>query len=112
MGDSSARKNAAARQDAAHDPGEGFDGPYDDVFEALFEREEAQNLRIRADLMRALRQLIEEEGWTQEEAARRLGTHQPHVSDLMRGKIGAFSIDRLVNMLAAAGRRVRVHVAT
>ncbi len=33
---------------------------------------------------------------------------QPRVSDLMRGKIELFSVDTLVNMLAAAGMRVEL----
>jgi predicted XRE-type DNA-binding protein len=35
---------------------------------------------------------------------------QPRISDLMRGKIELFGIDMLVNMLAAAGLRVRLQV--
>jgi predicted XRE-type DNA-binding protein len=50
-------------------------------------------------------------GWTQVEAARRLGVTQPRISDLLRGKINLFALDTLVNMLAAAGLHVEVHVA-
>ena len=35
---------------------------------------------------------------------------QPRVSDLMRGKINLFGLDTLVNMAAAAGLRVEMHV--
>jgi len=39
-----------------------------------------------------------------------LALRSPGVSDLMRGKIHLFSIDTLVNMLAAAGLRVDLRV--
>jgi predicted XRE-type DNA-binding protein len=37
-----------------------------------------------------------------------LGVSQPRISDLMRGKIDLFSLDTLVNMLAAAGLKVEI----
>ncbi|HET6568553.1 MAG TPA: helix-turn-helix transcriptional regulator [Rhodothermales bacterium] len=73
-----------------------------------FEREEAASLQIRSDLMIRLRQYIKEARLTQEQAAERLGVHQPRVSDLVRGKIEVFSIDSLVDMLAKAGVQVQV----
>ena len=39
------------------------------------------------------------------------GVSQPRVSDLMRGKITLFSLDMLVNMVAAAGLHVEIRVA-
>jgi predicted XRE-type DNA-binding protein len=47
---------------------------------------------------------------SQTEAAKVFGVTQPRVSDLMRGKIELFGIDMLVNMLAAAGLRVKLQV--
>jgi predicted XRE-type DNA-binding protein len=79
------------------------------VFRDLgFPRVEAENLRIRTDLMVCLEKLIEREGLTQTAAARLFGVSQPRVSDLVRGRIDLFSIDALVNMLAKAGVRVTV----
>ena len=81
------------------------------AFEALgFAAEEAEHLRIRAELMLALTQLIDAQGWTQAEAARQLGVTQPRISDLVRGKIERFSIDTLVDLLTAAGASVTVTV--
>lgn len=71
-----------------------------------FPPEEAENLKVRAKLMSELRDLIADV--TQVEAARLLGVTQPRVSDLKRGKIGLFTIDALVNMLAHAGIKMRV----
>jgi predicted XRE-type DNA-binding protein len=70
----------------------------------------AENLKMRSALMIALMQRIRERGWTQIEAAHRLGVTQPRVSDLLRGKISLFGIDTLINMVAAIGLHVDVQV--
>ena len=72
---------------------------------------EAENMKLRAALMMALEAHIKHQGWTQANAALRLGVTQPRVSDLMRGKIALFSLDTLVNMVVAAGLHVELHVA-
>jgi predicted XRE-type DNA-binding protein len=82
-----------------------------DVFTDLgFAPGEAENLRIRSAMMRALVAFIRQENLTQAQAAKRLGITQPRISDLMRGKIHLFSIDNLVVLLAAAGLRVDLKV--
>lgn len=81
------------------------------VFEDLdFAPEEAEHLRVRADLMIALSSFIEERGLTQVQAAELFGVSQPRVSDLVRGKIDRFSVDTLIAMLGAAGVKVQVTV--
>jgi predicted XRE-type DNA-binding protein len=81
------------------------------VFEDLgFNREEALNLKIRADLMLNIRRFIQTQGWTQKQAALFFGETQPRISDLMNGDIERFSIDKLVMMLAQAGMDVRFEV--
>jgi predicted XRE-type DNA-binding protein len=82
-----------------------------DVFSDMgFPPAEAENLRIRSAMMRALIEFIRKNKLTQARAAHLLGVTQPRVSDLMRGKIHLFSIDSLVNLLAAAGLRVNLTV--
>jgi len=82
-----------------------------DVFADLdFTPAEAQNLRIRSAMMRALIDFVRNNKLTQARAARLLGVSQPRISDLMRGRINLFSIDNLVNLLAAAGLRVDLKV--
>jgi predicted XRE-type DNA-binding protein len=71
---------------------------------------EAENLRIRSAMMRALIEFIRNSKLTQARAAKLLGVTQPRISDLVRGKVHLFSIDNLVNLLAAAGLRVDVSV--
>ncbi len=84
----------------------------DNVFlDCGFPPAEAENLRIRAKLMMALTGYIQKRKITQSRAARIMGVSQPRISDLMRGKIGLFTIDTLVNMVAAAGLKVDVDIA-
>ena len=71
---------------------------------------QAENMRLRSSLMMALKDHIAREGLSQSQAAKVFGVTQPRVSDLMRGKIGLFSLDSLVNMLAAAGLHVEMRV--
>ena len=71
---------------------------------------EAENLRIRAKMMMALTGYVQERKITQSRAAIVMGVSQPRISDLVRGKIGLFTIDTLVNMLTAAGLKVDVDI--
>ncbi len=82
---------------------------YASVWDALAENPaEAANLRLRSALMRQIAALVERKGWTQAEAATRCGVTQPRINDLLRGRISRFSLDALVNLAAALGRRVTV----
>ena len=79
------------------------------VFRDLgFNPEEAANLKVRARLMVEVEKYIRARHLTQKEAAARLGVTQPRISDLMRGKIGLFSVDMLITMLTHAGLMVDV----
>ncbi len=71
---------------------------------------EAENMKLRSTLMMALERHINTKGWTQSEAAKKLGVTQPRVSDLLRGKINLFGLDTLVNMAFAAGLHVEMQV--
>ncbi len=79
------------------------------VFRDLgFSDDEAENLKLRADLMIEITRLIQSRELTQARAAALLGVAQPRISDLMRGKIERFSVDTLVAMLGHAGIHVRL----
>ena len=69
---------------------------------------QAQNLRVRADLMIELIRIVRSRKLTQMAASRLFRVSQPRISDLMTGKIDRFSIDALVEMLWRSGRRVEV----
>ena len=70
--------------------------------------EEAANLSLRSELMTGIETIIQENGWKQAEAAKRCGVTQPRINDLLRGRISKFSIDALVNIASALGRKVTV----
>jgi predicted XRE-type DNA-binding protein len=72
--------------------------------------EEAENMKLRSELMMALKEHITLTSLSQAQAAKDFGVTQPRVSDLMRGKIGLFGLDALVNMAAAAGLHVEMRV--
>lgn len=70
-----------------------------------------ENMKVRSALMIALKERIEAEGLSQASAAKLFGVTQPRISDLLRGKVTLFSIDTLINMLAAAGLHVELYIA-
>ena len=71
---------------------------------------EAQNLRMRSAMLRALEDFIEGNNLTPARAAKLLGVTEARVADLAKGKINAFSLSDLVKLLAKAGLRVDIQV--
>jgi predicted XRE-type DNA-binding protein len=71
---------------------------------------EAENLRIRAKMMMALTDYIQDRKITQFRAAKIMGVSHPRICGLVRGKIGLFTIDTRVNMVTAAGLKVDVDI--
>jgi predicted XRE-type DNA-binding protein len=67
-------------------------------------------MKHRSALMMAISEHIKTKGINQTDAARIFGVSQPRISNLMRGKIGLFSIDTLVAMLAVAGIEIDIRV--
>ena len=83
----------------------------DNVFRDIgFGEVEAENLKLRSDLMIRIEKYVKQSGMTQAEAARELGITQPRLNQLLKGKIQLFSLDALLNMLAEAGMRVNMTV--
>jgi predicted XRE-type DNA-binding protein len=84
---------------------------FDSVGDAISDTpEEASNLRLRAELMRKIATIIQENPWSQGEVAIRCHVTQPHINDLLRGRISRFSLDSLVNIATVLGKRVRVEL--
>jgi len=63
---------------------------------------------MRSHLMEEISGVVMRSGWTQAETANRCGGTHLRINDLSRGRISRFSIDALVNIAAALGRKVRV----
>jgi predicted XRE-type DNA-binding protein len=82
------------------------------VFDALADTPaEATNMKARAELLSALRARVRSWELSQEAAAQRLGITRPRLNDLMRGKLGKFSLDALVNLTSAAGLVLQITIA-
>ena len=75
-----------------------------------FSKVEAENLRLRSQLMRQIDAYYQESGMTQAAAARALGLTQPRLNALLKGRLSQFSLDALVNIASKAGMNVRLVV--
>jgi predicted XRE-type DNA-binding protein len=73
-----------------------------------FDEAEAENLKLRAELMMRIEEHYRKSGMTQSDAAEALGLTQPRLNALLKGKIGLFSLDALVNIANRAGLNVRL----
>jgi predicted XRE-type DNA-binding protein len=70
----------------------------------------AEREQLKADLTLQIYRLIKQRGLTQARAGEILDMQQPHVSALMRGHSGAFSVERLLQCLTALGQDVEITV--
>jgi predicted XRE-type DNA-binding protein len=73
-----------------------------------FPHPEREHLKARLTL--PLYRLIKDRELTQAQAGAILGIRQPHVSALMRGQSGNFSVERLLDFLNALGQDVEIRV--
>ena len=81
----------------------------DNIFADLG-RPNADELLAKAELSRTIRQLIAALGLTQAKAAGVLGISQPDVSNLHRGRLAGFSMERLYRFLNSLGQDVQIVV--
>lgn len=68
-------------------------------------------MQLRAQLAEALRVWMENNDFSQADAAKNLGISQPRVSEIMRGKLELLSLDYLVGLCAKAGMPVKMRLA-
>ena len=76
-----------------------------------FDEAEAHVMALRAELMVRLSQEFKAKGWTQAQAAKRLGVTQPRVSKLNKGAWQDFSLDMLLTLAGRAGLHAELRVA-
>ena len=75
-----------------------------EVFDALTDTPaKAADLKARSDLLSALTDRVKAWELPRSAAARRLSITPARLDDLLRGKLGRFFLDDLVNLTAAAG---------
>ncbi|MBI2718008.1 MAG: XRE family transcriptional regulator [Rhizobiales bacterium] len=84
---------------------------FDNIWDAIEDSPaEAVNMRARAEIMMAIRSMVESWGITQARSAKRLGVTQPRMNDLLRGRIDKFSLDTLMQLATRAGLTIEWHV--
>ena len=66
--------------------------------------------QLKAQLTLQIYRTLKQRGLTQAKAGEILGIKQPHVSNLMRGRSGSFSVGRLMQFLTALGQDVEITV--
>jgi predicted XRE-type DNA-binding protein len=71
---------------------------------------DAEERLAKAELARAIRKILEGRGLKQAEAAGVLGITQPDVSDLVRGKLARFSMERLQRFLNVLDMDIRIQI--
>lgn len=85
---------------------------FDNVFDALTDTPaEAANMKARAQTAVGAEGARAVLGDGSGSRRRRLGITRPRLKDLMRGKLGKFSLDALVNLTSAAGLTLEIKVA-
>ena len=82
------------------------------VFKDLgFSGAEAENLKIRSELMIQIIKYVKNHKLTQIKAAERLGIDQPRINKLLNGHVELFTIDKLVTMLVNINIKVKLKIA-
>ena len=84
-------------------------GPNDNIFAAL-DLSDADEWLAKAELARAIQKEIESRHLTQIQAAAALGGAQSDISNLARGRLAGYSMERLYRFLNALGQDVRIVV--
>jgi predicted XRE-type DNA-binding protein len=72
---------------------------------------EAEDRLLKAQLALKIHQLIDQKEMTQAEIAPLIGLDQPKVSNLMRGRLAGFSVERLFGILNRLGHNVEVRIS-
>jgi predicted XRE-type DNA-binding protein len=67
-------------------------------------------LLAKAKLCAKISRIIRERKLTQKQAAKLMGLTQPNVSDLLRGRLDGFTLDRLFRCLDALGQEIEIVV--
>jgi predicted XRE-type DNA-binding protein len=71
---------------------------------------DADDLVLRAELMRKISEIVAARGLTQAQAGALMRMDQPRVSALVKGKIAMFSTDRLLQALSDLGQDVELRI--
>lgn len=82
-----------------------------DVLDDLgFSRSEASALKVKATIVESILAEIDRRGLTQRQLVEILDEYQPNVSNLMQGKIGSISIEKLLRYADRLGLKSRIEM--
>ena len=83
-----------------------------DIFDDLgFSPADTLEAKVKADIWQALIEYIDRNRLSQADLVVRLKTHQPDVSNLLKGKISRVSITRLIQYAGRLNLEARVKIA-
>ena len=71
---------------------------------------DAEEHYLKAELVLRLDRAIRASGLTQRVAAQRIGTTQPELSKILRGKFSEVSLERLMRFLTALGHHIEIKI--
>jgi predicted XRE-type DNA-binding protein len=71
---------------------------------------DAEEHYLKAELVLSLHRAISAIGLTQRAAAKRIGTTQPELSKILRGKFSEVSLERLMRFLTALGHPIEIKI--
>ena len=82
------------------------------VWDALADTsEQAANMRLWAELALAIQEAVEGWGENRAGAAERLRVTQPHLSELLEGRLDLFTVDELATLAERVGLAVEMRIA-
>lgn len=73
-------------------------------------RPDADEMLVKAELVHQISSIVRHRRLTQVQTAEILGISQPKVSELLRGNLRGFSLERIALFLTALGRDVEIRV--
>ncbi len=71
----------------------------------------AEERLAKALLARTIQQVIVRRGWSQAKAAKEIGMAASDISDIVRGKLGKFSLDRLESIILDLRMDIHIRVS-
>ncbi len=69
-----------------------------------------EELKVKAKIAASINSIVKHRNITQAQAAKVLGISQPQVSDLKRGNLKHFSVERLFDLLNALDRDIEIRI--
>lgn len=73
-------------------------------------RPDADEMLVKAELVHQISSIVRRRRLTQVQAAELLGISQPKVSELLRGNLRGFSLERIARFLNALGQDIEIRV--